>query len=501
MTVLPKTRAALKKNMDERARNLGNARAAETKTRTRQIALAAQETASGALTEIDFDNLDQLNRIKGKLKNEYMDSISAAKITSATMLGTMLTLAGTDASSNKTSLVMVGDALIRINDGTVDRYRLSNSGMELASGSEGSVPSNEVGRGISMIGASGLRIWPYDNSSQRGWQMRADGIAGGRNGRLTYVATRSSVSVPTDMASYAHLLVSSSAVLAGNAGVAIRNALAVTGPGSVSGTFSVGGATDFDGAVYFNAGISRRASNPLQINSAVDINIGDLLFTNPSAQAIRGLLGTGLDFYTPNSRTRFRDSVYMYQGLTVVGGVSFPNDSIDNLMLRSHPTDNSQRSVGPNHIFDSLRSPVQGDHGLLRIANTLGGNARSVPASDHSHGSGNTMDFDMLPGPERRRFLTQTLLLRRNLQRETDETVPVSRAEYRRLASIVATLAHILRDAPDLDGFERERMRKSETMKYEDRFFEWRNGGEEDDRFIHDREHPLYESPHPDLVA
>lgn len=268
MTTLPKTRAAIQKRMRAEATSLPVAMEAVTKTRTRQIALKASEIAANALTEIDFDNLETLGKVTGTLSNTYIESLSAAKIISATMLGTTLTLAGTDASANKTSLVMIGDAMLRINDGTSDQLTLSNSGMRIGASSEGISPTVQAGRGIFNLGTKNSGITYFENPSRRGWSVRADGVgAGGVNGHLFLIATGNPAATPTDVGNWASLEAQVThggvGAIAGRAAIIVRNALWSAGPARIGGALDVIGSAVID--TNLTVGGSQNLSGNLNI--------------------------------------------------------------------------------------------------------------------------------------------------------------------------------------------------------------------------------------------
>lgn len=180
----------------------------------------------------------------------------------------------------------------------------------------------------------------------------------------------------------------------------------------------------------------------------------------------------------------------------------FPDNEISGRSLRSSANDDNGRAINIDHCRASLRNPAQGAPGLRSISDLLGGARVTVAAGDHSHGSGNTMDLDYLPDEERRRFLAQSLLLRRG-KRAASEASDVTRQEFETMRSVLLTLVHILRDAPDLDGFERERLRRRGELPFEKAMFEWRRGeeAEEAGEYIHHRKLKNYATPHPDLVA
>jgi hypothetical protein len=88
-----------------------------------------------------------------------------------------------------------------------------------------------------------------------------------------------------------------------------------------------------------------------------------------------------------------------------------------------------------------------------------------VSASDHSHGSGNTLDFDYLPEVQRRRALR----VRQYLRNHKGEMLARTGTAAERLVQVenrcevltfaVLGLLRVLIDAPDLTAEERQQMR------------------------------------------
>lgn len=478
MSNLALAKAALKKSVDKRVTYKPNVLEAEAKgTASKQ----AYEAKTGDIDQLDLDYLDSLNRITGTLKNTYMESISANKITSGTMLATALTLAGTEASGNKTTLTMIGDALFNVNDGIQDTLRISNTGLELRDAGESTSAAGLVGRGISAIDTPGVRIWPIKNANRRGWQMRSDGVPGSLpQGYTRLIATRGSSNVPGDTTGWASVELSVEGIQPGNltgfAGVAIRNMLSVLGPARISGSLEVNtglkvsSSSDFDGAVFLNAGISRRAAANLQFNSGVDINSGDLRFTNTSVQGIRSIGGVPLDLYATSASIRAMNSFVAtsglivqgatsLEGLSATGNVTLPADSINNFMLSSHATDNSKRSVGINHIFNALRSPGKGADGLRKIGGALGGVSTLASANDHGHSSGSTMNIDRIPVADRRRVLAYRKQLLEDMGNLRTLTVAELYTFVENLANVALDALSFAIDAPDIDADKRQALR------------------------------------------
>lgn len=160
-------------------------------------------------------------------------------------------------------------------------------------------------------------------------------------------------------------------------------------------------------------------------------------------------------------------------------------------------------SVGLTQLSNTLQGGAQNLFRFRTIGTFLGGNSEQASAANHSHSSGNEMSFDALPDTERRRFLAQRLASRRDQKRTKETDAPVSRAEFNRVASMVSTLAHILVDAPDLDAFERERLRRAGKWSQEVAYLEFRQYKRAGKHNVHihqlDMKHNV--EPHTDLAV
>jgi hypothetical protein len=155
--------------------------------------------------------------------------------------------------------------------------------------------------------------------------------------------------------------------------------------------------------------------------------------------------------------------------------------------LKSHGSDDSERSVTLDHCRDNLRNPGQDTWGLRSISNTLGGNSVQVSAGNHSHGSGNSSDFDLLPEIHQKRILLARQRVRNNV-RNLDVLTTAQFRFYMRELSVVALAALALQiDAPDLKADER--LAKREAGESVPWFTEWRIPENE---ILHDRTRPRY---------
>jgi len=162
-------------------------------------------------------------------------------------------------------------------------------------------------------------------------------------------------------------------------------------------------------------------------------------------------------------------------------------NSVGGNELKSHGSDDSERAVTLDHCRNSMRNPGQNTHGLRTISNTLGGSSPQASAGDHSHGSGNSCDFDLLPETHRKRILLARGRVRTNV-RNLDTLTTAQFRFYVRELSIVALAALALQiDAPDLTADERQARREAgESMPW---FTEWRIPEGE---VLHDRTRPRY---------
>jgi hypothetical protein len=176
----------------------------------------------------------------------------------------------------------------------------------------------------------------------------------------------------------------------------------------------------------------------------------------------------------------------------------------------------ADQAVGLLKISDGAKNPAQATSGLRSIGNFLGGSSVQSAAGDHSHGSGNSLDFDYLPEAARRRALRVRQYLRARkgemLARSGTASERLVQVENRceALTFMVLALARCLIDAPDLSAEERQQMRDAgETI--ED-FFEYRqflargraledeeSSSSETNESFHDRSLPGYSSEHPDM--
>jgi hypothetical protein len=134
------------------------------------------------------------------------------------------------------------------------------------------------------------------------------------------------------------------------------------------------------------------------------------------------------------------------------------------------------QSVTGGKVSDNLKGPAQSIYGLRTIGNLLGGDALTAAAGNHSHGSGNTHDFDYLPDTHQARILLARQRVRNNI-RNLDTLTAAEFRLYVRELSIVALAALALEvDAPDLTAEERRNMRLSGVAAKD--FFEWRRSDE-----------------------
>lgn len=528
--------------MDKRVVHKPNVLAAEAKgTASKQ----AFEAVTGDLRGLDLDYLDSLNRIQGKLKNEFVESLSASKITSGSILGTNLTLAGTEASNNKTTLTMIGDALLRVNDGTKDNIKLSNAGLQFLSTSsfQDTAQSNSASKITSTPGGSDNRVFSAlgfalsENTFRRGMYGVAHGIANTAIDGLMRFATTASVSAAITDSTSAYIdIYSRSAVNGGRGRVDVAADLYAfqqfyalqyaefRGNANMKGTLDVDlntvlrSATTIQGATTLQAALNVSGLTTLGGVDAVNVRVsGQYNNTGVVATFGGGIVATGSVLASGGN--------LVGDGLNVRSGlVAMPANTIDGFMLQAHVSNNTLRAVGANHIRSlavsadhlgdnaatlrvinsNLFNPAQNDYGLRNIGQLLGGTALNVASGNHAHNRHHPMIFTALARPERRRSLAQRLTLRRALERnKSSQKLPMGELEdlVFLLASQVQTLSHLVQDEPDRDAYEMERSIKDGA--FDERSFEERNTEEAEEKECHidDLPHAWHGKTHPDLVA
>jgi hypothetical protein len=164
----------------------------------------------------------------------------------------------------------------------------------------------------------------------------------------------------------------------------------------------------------------------------------------------------------------------------------------------------ADEAVGSTKISAGLTNPMQDTPGLRSIGPALGGSSVRVSASDHSHGSGNTLDFDYLPEVQRRRALRVRQYLRNHkgdmFSRTGTAGERLVQLENRceALTFMVLSLARCLIDAADLTAEERQAARDAGHSVKD--FFEYRMADvKNEDESFHDRTLPGYANEHPDM--
>jgi hypothetical protein len=158
---------------------------------------------------------------------------------------------------------------------------------------------------------------------------------------------------------------------------------------------------------------------------------------------------------------------------------------IDNLAVDTPQLEDG--SVNLAKVNDAIKNPAQSTAGLRSISTFLGGSGVQASASDHSHGSGNSHDFDLLPQTHRDRILLARQRVRSNI-RNLDTLTAAEFRLYVRELSIVALAAFALEaDAVDLTAEERRDKRAAgENLPL---FAEWRVP---EGKHLHDADQPRY---------
>jgi hypothetical protein len=161
-------------------------------------------------------------------------------------------------------------------------------------------------------------------------------------------------------------------------------------------------------------------------------------------------------------------------GTTEINGLAVTTVKIEDLAVTEAKL--GPQSVTGGKVSDNLKGTAQSVYGLRTIGNLLGGDALTAAAGNHSHGSGNTHDFDYLPDTHQARILLARQRVRNNI-RNLDTLTAAEFRLYVRELSIVALAALALEvDAPDLTAEERRNMRLSGVAAKD--FFEWRRSDE-----------------------
>jgi hypothetical protein len=147
-------------------------------------------------------------------------------------------------------------------------------------------------------------------------------------------------------------------------------------------------------------------------------------------------------------------------------------------------------------MHPAATNPAQTAGGLRSIGNLLGGDSTQAAAGNHSHGSGNAHDIDLLPTSHQRRILLARQRVRNNI-RNLDTLTAAEFRLYVRELSIVAMAALSLEiDSVDLTADERLAKRDAgETLPL---FGEWRL---QEGQTLHDANHPRYVEGQPDIAT
>jgi hypothetical protein len=184
----------------------------------------------------------------------------------------------------------------------------------------------------------------------------------------------------------------------------------------------------------------------------------------------------------PGNVKAFNDNI----AVDAVQGPQIKAREIGGAHIKFHATDNAERAIETDHIkdqaitaakiTDNLRNPPQGVYGLRTIGSLLGGDSTQAAAGNHSHGSGNTHDFDYLPDTHQARILLARQRVRANIRNLDTLTAAQFRLYIRELAIVSLCALALEIDAPDLTAEERRQKRQAGEALPE--FFEWRRSAE-----------------------
>jgi hypothetical protein len=161
-------------------------------------------------------------------------------------------------------------------------------------------------------------------------------------------------------------------------------------------------------------------------------------------------------------------------GTTEINGLAVTTVKIEDLAVTEAKL--GPQSVTGGKVSDNLKGTAQSVYGLRTIGNLLGGDALTAAAGNHSHGSGNTHDFDYLPDTHISRILLARQRVRANIRNLDTLTNAQFRLYIRELAIVSLCALALEVDAPDLTAEERRQKRLS-GEQIED-FFEWRRSAE-----------------------
>jgi hypothetical protein len=164
-------------------------------------------------------------------------------------------------------------------------------------------------------------------------------------------------------------------------------------------------------------------------------------------------------------------------------------------------TNIAAQAVSNGQIDDEIKGPGQGTFGLRAIGTLLGGGSVQAASSNHSHGSGNTHDFDYLPDTHQARILLARQRVRQNIRNLDTLTAAQFRLYIRELAIVALSALALEVDAPDLTAEERRAKRQAGESIPD--FFEWRRSAEleaaGEEAPLHSHDLPRYQEGLPDV--
>jgi hypothetical protein len=167
-------------------------------------------------------------------------------------------------------------------------------------------------------------------------------------------------------------------------------------------------------------------------------------------------------------------------GTTEINGNAITTVKINDFAVTTGKLDTqsvTQEKIGGGEVtlskmHPTAENPSQSVAGLRSIGSLLGGDSTQAAAGNHSHGSGNTHDFDYLPDSHQARILLARQRVRNNIRNLDTLTAAVFRLFVRELAIVALTALALEIDAPDLTAEERRQKRLSGEQIAD--FFEWR---------------------------
>jgi hypothetical protein len=150
-------------------------------------------------------------------------------------------------------------------------------------------------------------------------------------------------------------------------------------------------------------------------------------------------------------------------GTTEINGNAVTTVKISDFAVTTSKLDTqsvTQEKIGAGEVtlskmHPTAENPAQSVAGLRSIGDLLGGDSTQAAAGNHSHGSGNSHDFDYLPETHQARILLARQRVRANIRNLDTLSAAQFRFFVRELAIVGLSALALEIDAPDLTAEER----------------------------------------------